>query len=59
MTGIMGITYYLVQYADGMTSLTHTLRGYMMEAIRNGTAVIVAEEASIADMDMEIFRLGL
>ena len=59
MTGIMGVGYYLIQYADGMTSITHTIKTVMRAALRDGTAEIVAHEASIADMAMEIFRLAL
>ena len=59
MTGIMGVGYYLIQYADGMTSVTHTIRGYMTAALNAGTAEIVAHEATISDLLMEIVRMGL
>ena len=59
MTGIMGVGYYLVQYADGMTSVTHTIRGYMTAALNAGTAEIVAHEASLSDLLMEMVRLAL
>ena len=51
--------YYLIKYADGLTSVTHTIRGYMSEALNAGVAEIVAEEASLVDLLMELARLGL
>lgn len=53
------MAYYLLQYADGSTSLTHTIRGYMMEAINSGVAEIVAEEATLTDLLLEMVRLSI
>ena len=59
MVGIMGAGYYLIQYADGMTSVMHAINRYATAAINAGTAEIVAHEATITDLLMEMVRLGV
>ena len=53
------MVYYLIQYADGMTSLTHTIKTVMRAALNDGLAEIVAVENSLVDILFEIARLGL
>lgn len=44
------MTFYLVQYADGMTQVTHEISMSLMGALNAGTATIAAEVGYISHL---------